>query len=127
MIAKMVSDGGGNDDGHKKVRVDIRTRVELPAPEDEDEMSNTTPPTYASPCVAKTTGRQWPANRLPLKLFRPDISKFSNARAGVRSSAESTTRRFESNGRPGDIRVDVRFYKAECQLFIQSALGVRTR
>ena len=123
MIAKMVSDGGGNDDGHKKVRVDIRTRVELPAPEDEDEMSNTNTTNLRFTVCCEDDGRRRPANRLPLKLFRPiSPNSLMLAPACVRAPRVRRVDLSRTVG-PGIFALTSVFTKAECQLFIQSALA----
>ena len=122
MIARMVSDGG-NDDGHKKVRVEIRTRVVLPALEDEEEMSNTNTTNLRFTVCCEDDGRRRPANRLPLKLFRPiSPNSLILAPACVRAPRVRRVDLSRTVG-PGIFALTSVFTKEECQLFIQSALA----
>jgi len=128
MIAKMVSDGFSRE----RVRVEIRNRVELPArteEEREEEMHSISASVYNDSTdlrfvvCCEDDGRRRPANRLPLKLFRPiSPSTLILAPACVRAPRVRRVDLSRAVG-PGIFALTSVFTTSECDLFIRSALA----
>ena len=128
--AWMVSDDDASP-RRERVRVEIRNRVELPARSEEEEeeekihaaalRNNNNSLRFIVCC--EDDGRRRPANRLPLKLFRPvSPNALVLAPAGFRAPRVNRVDLSQTVG-PGIFALTSVFAKAECELFIQSALA----
>ena len=130
--AWMVSDDDASP-RRERVRVEIRNRVELPARSEEEEeeeeekihaaalRNNNNSLRFIVCC--EDDGRRRPANRLPLKLFRPvSPNALVLAPAGFRAPRVNRVDLSQTVG-PGIFALTSVFAKAECELFVQSALG----
>ncbi|CAL6299792.1 unnamed protein product [Bathycoccus prasinos] len=115
----------------ERVRVEIRNRVELPARSEEEEeeekihaaalRNNNNSLRFIVCC--EDDGRRRPANRLPLKLFRPvSPNALILAPAGFRAPRVNRVDLSQTVG-PGIFALTSVFAKAECELFVQSALA----
>ena len=111
--------------------MEIRNRVELPARSEEEEeeekihaaalRDNNNSLRFIVCC--EDDGRRRPANRLPLKLFRPvSPNALVLAPAGFRAPRVNRVDLSQTVG-PGIFALTSVFAKAECELFVQSALG----
>lgn len=128
--AWMVSDDDASS-RRERVRVEIRNRVELPARSEEEEeeekihaaalRNNNNSLRFIVCC--EDDGRRRPANRLPLKLFRPvSPNALILAPAGFRAPRVNRVDLSQTVG-PGIFALTSVFAKAECELFVQSALA----
>ena len=128
--AWMVSDDDASP-RRERVRVEIRNRVELPARSEEEEeeekihaaalRNNNNNLRFIVCC--EDDGRRRPANRLPLKLFRPvSPNALILAPAGFRAPRVNRVDLSQTVG-PGIFALTSVFAKAECELFVQSALA----
>jgi hypothetical protein len=115
----------------ERVRVEIRNRVELPARSEEEEeeekihaaalRNNNNSLRFIVCC--EDDGRRRPANRLPLKLFRSvSPNALILAPAGFRAPRVNRVDLSQTVG-PGIFALTSVFAKAECELFVQSALA----
>ena len=115
----------------ERVRVEIRNRVELPARSEEEEeeekihaaalRNNNNSLRFIVCC--EDDGRRRPANRLPLKLFRPvSPNALVLAPAGFRAPRVNRVDLSQTVG-PGIFALTSVFAKAECELFVRSALA----
>ena len=128
--AWMVSDDDASP-RRERVRVEIRNRVELPARSEEEEeeekihaaalRNNNNSLRFIVCC--EDDGRRRPANRLPLKLFRPvSPNALILAPAGFRAPRVNRVDLSQTVG-PGIFALTSVFAKVECELFVQSALA----
>ncbi|CAL6294781.1 unnamed protein product [Bathycoccus prasinos] len=128
--AWMVSDDDASP-RRERVRVEIRNRVELPARSEEEEeeekihaaalRNNNNSLRFIVCC--EDDGRRRPANRLPLKLFRPvSPNALVLAPAGFRAPRVNRVDLSQTVG-PGIFALTSVFAKAECELFVRSALA----
>ena len=128
--AWMVSDDDASP-RRERVRVEIRNRVELPARSEEEEeeekihaaalRNNNNSLRFIVCC--EDDGRRRPANRLPLKLFRPvSPNALILAPAGFRAPRVNRVDLSQTVG-PGIFALTSVFAKAECELFVRSALA----